>query len=87
NTVNLTRRFIKVYDEDHLTRPGYMFGCHSKAGREGIFNDNHLWGFSPESIKEYFEKAGFKNVIVGEGTDYHAREYGKGFTIRCEGEK
>lgn len=87
NLIGLTRRFLEEYDNNKITRPGYMFGCHSKIGRESIFNDNHLWGFSKESIKEYFEKNNFKNIIVSEGTDYHAKEYGEGFTIRCEGTK
>jgi predicted SAM-dependent methyltransferase len=88
NLIGLTKRFIKVYEEEHRTRPGYVYGCHSKEGRVGLFNDNHLWGFSPESIKEYFENAGFKNVIVGEGTDYHMVQYVEpGYTIRCEGIK
>lgn len=87
NTVALAKRFIKRYDEEKETKPGYLYGCHSKNGRESILNDNHLWGFSPESIREYFEKAGFKHVVSGEGTDYHAVEYGPGYTIRCEGIK
>lgn len=87
NLIGLAKRFIKVYDEEHVTKPGYIYGCHSKEGREGIFNDNHLWGFSQESLKQYFEEAGFRDVVVGEGTDYHFRDYGVGYTIRCEGTK
>lgn len=87
NVIALAKRLIKVYDEEGLTRPGYVYGCHSKEGRQGIFNDNHLWGFSQESLKQYFEEAGFMNVVVGEGTDYHHAQYGDGYTIRCEGTK
>jgi len=87
NTIGMARRFVKVYEEEKLTKPGYLYGCHNKEGREGIPNDNHLWGYSPESIKKYFEDIGLKNVIVTEGTDYHSRDYDEGYTIRCEGTK
>ncbi len=87
NFIGMVKRCLKVYEEEGLTRPGYIFGCHDKTGREGIFNDIHKWGLSAESAKEYFEKAGFKEIKVGEGTDYHHDEYGDGYTLRIEGIK
>ncbi len=84
NLIGMVRRFIKEYDENTNIRPGYLYGCHSKKDRETIPNDNHLWGYSPESLKDYLEKVDFKNIKISEGTDYHARGYGIGFTIRAE---
>jgi len=84
NLIGMARRFIKEYDENEKTRPGYLYGCHCKEGRETILNDNHLWGYSPKSMKLCLEKAGFKNIKISDGTDYHAQDYGVGFTIRAE---
>lgn len=83
----MVRRFVKVYEEEGRIRPGYMFGCHNKEGREEICNDNHLWGYTQETLAEVFKEVGFREIKTTEGTDYHSREYGAGFTVRVEGTK
>lgn len=87
NILGMTKRFIDVYEKEGKIRPGYMYGCHDKTGREIICNDNHLWGYTEETLKDLFLELGFTNIILSEGTDYHAREYGAGFTCRIEGVK
>ncbi len=87
NILNLCKRMLEVYEKDGNLRPGYIFGAHSRIGRESIPNDVHQWGYTPESLSKYLVDAGFSIISTGDGTDYHAQQSGPGMTVRVEAKK
>lgn len=86
NILGMVKRFMQAYEETGNLKPGYLFSCHDKTGRENIANDNHKWGYTKESLKKTLEEVGFVSVIASEGTDYHAKgfKYEPGYFIRIE---
>lgn len=74
NVIEMARKMISVYETEELVRPGYIYGCHDKTGRETIVNDNHKWGYTQQSLRKYLLDIGFKYVSTSYGTDYHATE-------------
>jgi predicted SAM-dependent methyltransferase len=46
---------------------------YSIYGRHRYEYDSHLWGYSRISLSNILRKIGFKDIVVSEGTDYHAQ--------------
>ena len=84
DVIEMARKMISVHETMQMVRPGYIYGCHDKAGRETIVNDNHKWGYTQESLRKYLLEVGFKYVSTSYGTDYHATGSDPKLFVRAE---
>ena len=55
----------------------YVFGMKERInnifGLNRFDGDKHQWGYSPISITTLLTKHGFVDIVVSDGTDYHAK--------------
>jgi len=43
-------------------------------GLDRFPNDGHLWGYTRATMKDTLTKAGYHNILITGGTDYHIKE-------------
>jgi len=87
DVIQMAKQMLNAFEKEKRVRPGYIYGCHSKKGRETILNDNHKWGYTQESLRAYLLDVGFEFVSTSCGTDYHAQQADSSWFVRVEATK